>query len=66
MTFQGCDIAMDLDPPGASQSDSAGSMYLLDSQFIDCGAVINTFSLGSSEAGTTVFTFHNLYFSSNT
>ncbi|KAM0511976.1 hypothetical protein ACHAPE_009332 [Trichoderma viride] len=66
MTFQGYDIAMYLDPPGASQSDSAGSMYLLDSQFIDCGAVINTFSLGSSEAGTTVFTFDNLYFSSNT
>jgi len=65
MTFEGCNVAMNLDPPGASDSDPVGSVYLLDVQFLDCGTLIYTFPFRSSETGTTVFTFDNLYFRGN-
>ena len=65
LIFLGCDVAINLDPPGASESDPVGSIYLVDTQFSQCDTMIRTFPFRASEQGTTVFTFDNIRFSGN-
>ncbi|KAL2017482.1 hypothetical protein VTK56DRAFT_2078 [Thermocarpiscus australiensis] len=65
LLFESCDVAINLNPPGASQADPVGSIYLLDSDFVTCGTMIYTFPFRSSEQGTTVFTFDNIHFVGN-
>ncbi|KIM98550.1 glycoside hydrolase family 55 protein, partial [Oidiodendron maius Zn] len=66
LIFTNCGTAINLDPPGASLSDPVGSIYLMDVQFNSCGTCIYTFPFTSSEKGTTVFTFDNVNFVTNT
>ena len=65
MMFVGCNIAINLNPPRASQADPVGSIYLVDVDFVSCETMINTFPFRATEQGTTVFTFDNIHFVGN-
>lgn len=60
-----CEVAINMNPPGASASDPAGSIYLVDSDFVTNDVFIKTFPFQNTEQGTTVFTFDNLHYGEN-